>query len=86
MLRPMNIFFQVISEKLQPDAVGELLVGTILIIRSLTKGIVVVDAAHVGLFFVSVIAGALIYTAIKLFFCILGILGQGQWTVFADRL
>ena len=68
MLRPMNIFFQVISEKLQPDAVGELLVGTILIIRSLMKGILVVDLAHVVLFFVSVIAGALIYTAIKLFF------------------
>ena len=47
MLRPMNIFFQVISEKLQPDAVGELLVGTILIIRSLAKGIVIVDAAHI---------------------------------------
>lgn len=68
MLRPMNIFFQVISEKLQPDAIGELLVGTILIIRSLLLGIVVVDGAHILLFVVSVIAGAVIYTAIKLFF------------------
>ena len=68
MLRPMNIFFQVISEKLQPDAVGELLVGTILIIRSLAKGIVIVDAAHIALFFASMLAGALIYTALKLFF------------------
>lgn len=68
MLRPMNVFFQVISEKLQPDALGELLVGTILIIRSLGKGIVVVDAVHVLLFFVSVLAGAVIYTSVKLFF------------------
>lgn len=68
MLRPMNLFFQVISEKLQPDALGELLVGTILVIRSINKGVVIVDAAHIVLFFVSVIAGALIYTAIKLFF------------------
>ena len=68
MLRPMNIFFQVISEKLQPDAVGELLVGTILIVRSILKGIVVIDAAHILLFLVSVLAGAVIYTAIKLFF------------------
>lgn len=51
MLRPMNVFFQVISEKLQPDAVGELLVGTILIVRSLAKGIVIVDTAHIALFF-----------------------------------
>ncbi len=68
MLRPMNIFFQVIAEKLQPDALGELLVGTILVVRSLGKGIVLVDALHIVLFFVSIFAGALIYTSIKLFF------------------
>ncbi|MGN0350057.1 MAG: ABC transporter permease [Roseburia sp.] len=68
MLRPMNLFFQVISEKLQPDAIGELLVGTILVVRALGKGVLVIDAVHIILFFVSVIAGALIYTAIKLFF------------------
>lgn len=68
MLRPMNIFFQVICEKLQPDALGELLVGMILVVMSLSKGIVAMDAVHVLLFFVSVIAGAVIYTSIKLFF------------------
>lgn len=68
MLRPMNIFFQVIAEKLQPDALGELLVGTILVARSLAKGIVVTDGLHAALFFVSILAGALIYTSIKLFF------------------
>lgn len=68
MLRPMNIFFQVIAEKLQPDALGELLVGTILVVRSLSKGIVITDPVHGILFFVSVFAGALIYTSIKLFF------------------
>ncbi len=68
MLRPMNLFFQVIAEKLQPDALGELLVGGILLVISLQKGIVIVDGVHMVLFFVSVMAGALIYTAIKLFF------------------
>lgn len=68
MLRPMNLFFQVIAEKLQPDALGELLVGTILVVRSLMRGIVITDGLHVVLFFVSVLAGALIYTSIKLFF------------------
>lgn len=68
MLRPMNLFLQVIFEKLQPDALGELLVGTILLVTSLTKGIVLVDAAHILLFVVSVFAGAIIYTAIKLLF------------------
>ena len=68
MLRPMNVFFQVIAEKLQPDALGELLVGTILVIHSCRKGIVVTDALRIGLFFASILAGALIYTSIKLFF------------------
>lgn len=68
MLRPMNIFFQVIAEKLQPDALGELLIGTILVVRALTKGIVIIDVLHILLFFVSILAGALIYTSIKLFF------------------
>ena len=68
MLRPMNLLFQVISEKLQPDAVGELLVGTILVIYSLVKGVVVVDALHIIMFLVSIVAGAFIYSAIKLLF------------------
>ena len=68
LLRPMNLFFQVICEKLQPDALGELLVGMILIIVSLSKGIVLVDGAHVVFFVVSILAGAVIYTAIKLLF------------------
>lgn len=68
MLRPMNIFFQVIAEKLQPDALGELLVGTILVVYSAAKGVVVLDAVHIALFVVSILAGALIYTSIKLLF------------------
>lgn len=68
MLRPMNIFFQVIAEKLQPDALGELLVGAILVAYSAARGVVVLDVAHGLLFLVSILAGALIYTSIKLLF------------------
>ncbi len=71
MLRPMNILFQIISEKLQPDALGELLVGILLVTRSMIKGIVITDALHLVLFFVSILAGALIYTSIKTFFAAL---------------
>lgn len=68
MLRPMNIFFQVIAEKLQPDALGELLVGIILVAYSVMQGVLVLDAVHIALFVVSIFAGALIYTSIKLLF------------------
>lgn len=68
MLRPMNVFFQVIAERIQPDALGELLIGTILVIGSVQKGVAVMNPSQVLLFMVSVLAGALIYTSIKLFF------------------
>ena len=68
MLRPMNLFFQVICEKLQPDALGGLVIGMILVVISLSKGILAVDIVHVLLFLVSMIAGAVIYTSVKLFF------------------
>lgn len=68
MLRPMNVLFQIISEKLQPDAVGELLVGAILVVRAIVAGTVTVTPVKVLLFIVSMIAGALIYSSIKLFF------------------
>lgn len=68
MLRPMNLYFQIICEKLQPDALGELLVGAILIGVALSQGVVIVDSTHIFLFIVSVIAGSIIYTAIKLLF------------------
>lgn len=68
MLRPMDLFLQVIFEKLQPDALGELLVGTILIVISFSKGIVIMDAMHLIMFVISIFAGAIIYTSIKLLF------------------
>ncbi len=68
MLRPMNVLFQVISEKLQPDAIGELAVGIVLMVRALILGVVSMDGVKVIMFLVSMIAGAVIYTAIKLFF------------------
>ena len=68
MLRPMNLFLQVIFEKLQPDALGELLVGSILITISFRKGIVMINGMNILLLIVSVFAGAIIYTAIKLLF------------------
>ena len=68
MLRPMNVFFQVIAEKLQPDALGELLVGSILVVYAGMQGVVIWSMEKIILFLVSILAGSLIYTSIKLFF------------------
>lgn len=88
MLRPMNVFFQIVSEKLQPDAIGELLIGGILVVRGFLQGIVVVDAMHILLFIVSLLAGALIYTSIKLLFASLAfwVKKSGPFLQFAYEL
>lgn len=67
-LRPMNLFFQVICDRFQVDAFGELIVGIILVIYSLVNNVVYITPLRVIAFFISVIAGSVIYTSIKLFF------------------
>ncbi len=88
MLRPMNILFQIISEKLQPDALGELLIGIILVVSSICKGVVKIDTINIILFFLSIIAGAIIYTAIKLFFASLAfwVKISGPFAMFAYQM
>lgn len=66
MLRPMNIFFQIVCEKVQFDAIGELLVGVVLVGRAVACGVVQVTWGKAVLFLVSVAAGSVIYTAVKL--------------------
>lgn len=68
MLRPMNVFFQIVCEKVQMDALGELLVGIVLVVQAVKRGTVTVTPLKVLFFFVSIVAGAVIYTSVKLFF------------------
>lgn len=66
MLRPMNLFFQIVCEKIQFDAVGELLIGILFVGRAVAKGVVQVTPLKVLFFFISMIAGSVIYTSVKL--------------------
>lgn len=68
LIRPMNLFFQVICQKLQPDALGELTVGIVLTVRAIQKGVIELSILNVIVFIISIIAGGLIYTSVKLFF------------------
>lgn len=68
LLRPMNLFFQIVCEKFQPDAFGELIVGISLVAISLGKGIIVINITNLLLLVLSITAGSIIYTSIKLFF------------------
>jgi len=68
LLRPINLFFQLICDRFQADAIGELIVGFALVIISISNGTVHITPVNIILFFVSMIAGTVIYTSIKLIF------------------
>lgn len=67
-LRPINIFFQIICEKLQPDAIGELIVGIVIVCFSINSGVINFSFITLIFMLVSIVAGAIIYTSLKLFF------------------
>lgn len=68
MVRPINLLFQVISEKLQTDAIGEILVGSVLIIISIRNNVVSFSIEKWFAFIFSIVIGSILYTAIKLIF------------------
>ena len=65
-LRPTPILFQVISETFQPEAFGELIVGTVMLIICGAKCNIQWSLGKVVMIFVATVFGALIVTGIKI--------------------
>ena len=65
-LRPIPVLFQVLSETFQPDAFGELIVGTVMLVACGIKANITFTFPLVLLFIVASISGALIITALKI--------------------
>lgn len=68
MVRPINLLFQVISEKLQTDAMGEIIVGSLLIFISAKNNVINFNTQKLIVFIFSIIVGSILYTAIKLIY------------------
>lgn len=68
LLRPIPPFFQLLCDRLQLDAVGELIVGFSLVMHSIDNNTVIVTPSAMVLLIISIVAGSIIYTSIKLFF------------------
>ena len=66
LLRPINPLFHLISERFQPDAFGELAVGTVITFAAAVKLKIPVSFGKIIIFLLLIIAGAVIYTSIKL--------------------
>lgn len=66
LLRPINPLFHLLAEVFQPDAFGELLVGIILVLVSLSKLGITISVINILMFILLVIFSTLIYSSIKL--------------------
>lgn len=68
LLRPIPPFFQLICERVQFDALGEIIIGLFLVIVQIKKGTVMFSI--IGMFWciIAIAAGTIIYTSVKLFF------------------
>lgn len=65
-LRPIPVLFQVLSETFQPDAFGELIVGTVMLISCGIMANVNLTVSVVLLLIIASIFGALIITSLKI--------------------
>jgi len=68
LLRPINPLFHICADKFQPDGIGELLIGCIIIAIAASNLSISITPIVIVMFFVAIIAGTVIYTSIKLFF------------------
>lgn len=68
LLRPINPLFQVLVEQCQVDGIGEVAVGVILVVYAAGKMGIEMTLLTVPLFLIAVLAGAVIYMSVKLFF------------------
>lgn len=68
LLRPVNPLFQLIVERFQPDGLGEIVIGIILVAVSGSRLHMKFGFLDILLFVVVIISGSVIYTSIKLSF------------------
>lgn len=68
LLRPLNPLFQIIAQRFQPDGIGEVVIGIILVVYASTMGGISFTLMKVLVFILLVFLSSLIYTSIKLYF------------------
>lgn len=66
LLRPLNPLFQIIAQRFQPDGIGEIIVGVVLVVMSSVKLGINYSFGKILIFLFVIICATLIYTAIKL--------------------
>ena len=70
-LRPINPLFHICADKFQPDGLGELVVGGVIVIIAASQLTLAITPLWVLMFIISILLGTVIYTSIKLAFAAL---------------
>ena len=66
LLRPMHPLFQIIAQRFQPDGIGEVIIGVLLVVYASVKGGFEFSVLKLVAFVVMILFSTLIYTSIKL--------------------
>lgn len=67
MLRPIHPLFQIVAQKFQPDGIGEVIIGIILVVYASIRSNIVYTPGKIVIFIAMLFFATLIYTSIKLF-------------------
>lgn len=66
LLRPLHPLFQIIAQRFQPDGIGEVVIGILLVVYAAIKGGIAFNPFKIFIFIVMVFFATIIYTSIKL--------------------
>lgn len=67
LLRPIHPLFQIIAQRFQPDGIGEVIIGIILVVYASVKGNISYTPSKLIIMVVMILLATIIYTSIKLF-------------------
>lgn len=67
LLRPIHPLFQIIAQRFQPDGIGEVIIGILLVVYASIRGGISFTPGKIVIFAVMILFSTIIYTSIKLF-------------------
>lgn len=67
LLRPIHPLFQIIAQRFQPDGIGEVIIGIILVVFASIKGGIVYTPSKIAIMILMILLATVLYTSIKLF-------------------
>lgn len=84
MIRPISPLFQIIASNIMPDGLGLLILGTIVVTKSLMELKITLDFPQIILLIIFIISGAAIISAINLIFSTTGFKTMNSYIIMSS--